>query len=84
MFRTSKRLSVYAIIHLIITGIFIITLAFFAHELDTEANGQPNFPKPYHIYVFVWLAGLALSFFKKTVVLGLILSVAPVIFMILF
>lgn len=69
---------------MIIKVVFITTVAFFAYELDTEANGQPNFPESYHIYVFVWLAGLALSFFKKTVVLGLILSAAPVLYMLLF
>lgn len=74
--------QIYRIFHLLLTGIIVILLSTFFASGGLGENFTDN-PYPYPgwlIPILVWLIGAVLSFVKKTIKIGLVISFLPLLF----
>ena len=76
--------QIYRVCHLLITGVIIISFSTFMASGGFEENFTNNsYPYPNWLFAIpVWVLGAVLSFIKKTVIIGLIISVLPILFFI--
>ncbi|MGD7043108.1 hypothetical protein [Jeotgalibacillus proteolyticus] len=74
--------KVYCICHHAVIGFFVIVLStFFAAGGIGESYTDTPFPNPiWFMPILVWLIGAILSFMKKTVKIGLVISFLPLLF----
>lgn len=79
--------QIYRVIHILLTGaVTILISTFFASGGLGENYTDNPFPNPQWLLpILVWGVGCVLSFIKKTVIYGLIISFLPILFyMVLF
>lgn len=72
----------YRICHLLVTGFIVISLSIFLASGAIGENFTDN-PYPYPnwlIPIWIWAIGAVLSFIKKTVKIGLVISFLPLLF----
>jgi hypothetical protein len=73
--------NIYRVVHLLITGIIIIPIAWFLAEGGLGENFTGNrFTDPQILLVIpVWILGAVLLFLKRTVKWGLFITLLPII-----
>ncbi|MCP2036546.1 hypothetical protein L1279_003589 [Planomicrobium sp. HSC-17F08] len=73
--------QLYRICHLLVTGFLVISLStFFASGAIGENFTDNPYPYPnWLIPIPVWVVGAVLSFIKKTVKIGLVISFLPLL-----
>lgn len=79
--------QIYRVVHILLTGaVTILISTFFASGGLGENYTDNPFPNPHWLLpILVWGIGGVLSFIKKTVIYGLIISFLPILFyMVLF
>lgn len=77
--------QIYRICHLLVTGILVFLLSTFMASGGIGENFTDN-PYPYPIWLIpipVWLIGAVLSFIRKTIKMGLVISFLPLLFYII-
>ncbi|MBZ6489445.1 hypothetical protein [Priestia aryabhattai] len=73
--------NIYRVVHLLVTGIIIIPIAWFLAEGGLGENFTANrFTDPQILLVIpVWILGAVLLFLKRTVKWGLLITLLPII-----
>lgn len=74
--------QIYRVVHILFTGAVTILISTFIASGGLGENYTDNpFPNPQWLLpILVWGIGAVLSFIKKTVIIGFILSFLPILF----
>jgi|GEM_PF-4719603 len=74
--------QIYRVVHILLTGAVTIFISTFIASGGIAENYTDNpFPNPQGLLpILVWGIGSVLSFIKKTIIIGLIISLLPTVF----
>ena len=74
--------QIYRVVHILLTGAVTIFISTFIASGGIAENYTDNpFPNPQGLLpILVWGIGCVLSFIKKTIIVGLIISLLPTLF----